>query len=334
LPAFPEDDVHPQYEWFRDGFERGRTTRHEMVDQPDSADAILLTDIGAAASHARFGRRSSRLLLHPLVRRYRQRCFVYHEQDVPRPYLPGLYAYMEWFPGVEDHAAAVAPAENLEMAPNRYIDDSPPPEARDLLFAFMGRNCHPARDRLLGVGRGRGDIVVLDTARRYDHYSADPEASGQQAFVQALRRSRWAICPRGWSTASRRLFEAMRLGIAPVVVSDGWLPPRGPDWEACVLWIPGSDVSDLVSILERREGDWRAIGRAARAAYEEYFSPGAVFDHALAELERLASRWRATSMSGAARRQWVELACHAIGFTSPAIARARRRCRTWGSGVR
>ena len=34
-----------------------------------------------------------------------------------------------------------------------------------------------------------------------------------------------------------RLFEAMRLGVAPIIASDDWVYPRGPDWSACSVVI-------------------------------------------------------------------------------------------------
>ena len=326
-PAFPGDPPHPQHDWFVSKMSSLSGTRFELVGNPEAADVILLTDLGSTVSHARFSGRVFQLLTNPLLLRYRERTFVYHEQDVPRPYLPGLYSYLEWFPHFGRYAVSVAPAESLQGAPNVAVDDAEPPGRRDVLFSFVGRDCHPVRTRLLQLRNRRADVVLIDSGATYDHYGETRDVDKQLEFVRIMRRSRWAICPRGWSTGSRRLFESMRLGVAPVIVSDRWMPPPGPDWDSCVYWVAEDQVSELPEILEARGDEWRRIGAAARDAYESFFAPSVVCEHNLGCLETLAELWQSQLMLGVTLRQWRECVYHAIGFTSPVLAHARRQSR-------
>lgn len=327
-PAFGAGAPHPQCTWLREVYARSTRERYTLVDRPEDADAVLLTDVGVSVGHVRFRAELLRLLVHPLVVKYRSRCFIYHEDDVPRPYLPGLYLNMEWFPGIDRMAAAIAPTRHLDTSPNPFLQDIPPPEERDLLFSFMGRNCHPVRDGLLNMRYDRDDIALVDTSERYDHYDDDRDRPMQREYVDVMRRSRWAVCPRGWSTGSLRLFEAMRLGIAPVVLSDGWQRPSGPVWEACCLWLPENEYPDLVEILESEGEAWYSMGIAAQQAYQDFFASDRAFEHTMDALEALLPRWRAESMLLAALRQIHEVAIHVIGFTSPRLTRARRHGNT------
>ena len=57
--------------------------QHEVCDDPDNADAILIISRG--------GSYSEQLRRHPLLDRYYNKTFVYDFRDVPIGFLPGLY---------------------------------------------------------------------------------------------------------------------------------------------------------------------------------------------------------------------------------------------------
>ena len=60
------------------------------------------------------------------------------------------------------------------------------------------------------------------------------------------------LCPRGQGTSSIRLFEAMRMGIAPVIISDKWIGPKGPEWESFAVFVKEKDISRSARIRSRR----------------------------------------------------------------------------------
>jgi hypothetical protein len=96
--------------------------------------------------------------------------------------------------------------------------------------------------------------------------------------VQALRDASFAVCPRGVGTASIRLFEAMRLGVAPVILSDRWVAPRGPSWETFALRWPEGRLPSLAHALAERRDTAIERGELARQAWEEWFAPEVFFD--------------------------------------------------------
>jgi hypothetical protein len=185
---------------------------------------------------------------------------------------------------------------------NRCIDQSaarPPERSPDLLYSFVGRRCHPVRDRIFEIAHDPRTTVVFDTLRTYRHFAGGvgrpPEA--QRSYVDIALRSHFALCPRGWATSTLRIYEMMALGVAPVILADRWVPPGGPDWSRCAVFVPERQVSDLPRILAERASEWRALGDAAFAAFREYFSPERQFRTLASALEDLMP------VSAAARRR-------------------------------
>jgi hypothetical protein len=76
-----------------------------------------------------------------------------------------------------------------------------------------------------------------------------------------------------------RLFEAMKLGVAPVIISDKWILPKGPDWHKFSLIIRERDIPNLESIVTQNECRYEEMGKAAREAYLSFFSPEVYFDY-------------------------------------------------------
>jgi len=69
----------------------------------------------------------------------------------------------------------------------------------------------------------------------------------------------------------------MLMGRVPVIISDYWVPPEGPDWNAFSIRVPESDVSKIPAILEDRQHDAPEMARRARQAWEAWFSPVVTF---------------------------------------------------------
>jgi len=266
--------------WLREEMARHQS-RHTLTEDPDAADVLLLTDVSTAIGHAPSFRGLLGAMGRPELWRHWRRTYVFYEQDVPKPHLPGVYTELAWAPGIEARCTAVSHLHKIRILQNPCLSDEPPPDERRWLLAFMGRRSHPVRDRILAMDwRGRDDVLVEDTSS-YHHFVGPQNRPGkpQRRYVRALRASRWALCPRGWSPTAFRIAEAMRSGVAPVVVSDEWFPPHGPDWPRFALWIPESDIPRLPDILEAQGDRWRAMGRRARAAWEEHLAPEAAMDH-------------------------------------------------------
>src|SRR5262249_26303434 len=158
----------------------------------------------------------------------------------------------------------------------------PPPDQawttpKSLLFSFMGRPSHPVRKRLLRLRylKDKEDVVMIDTSA-YNHFQTSPKERSpwQHQYWPLAQRSKYVLCPRGAGTScSIRLFDMMEAGIAPVVISDVWVPPLGPNWGEFALVVGEKDIGNLYDIVKAPESEWLVRGQKARKAYEEWFAP-------------------------------------------------------------
>jgi hypothetical protein len=193
------------------------------------------------------------------------------------PFLPGVYTALEksWY-----LPRRVRPGFYPGCMINPLVKFEPEGE-RDLLYSFMGDpQTAEVRRRLAAMEHPRG--AVIDTSRENQDVmgrrSPEEHATFWQRYVDLARRSQFGLCPRGMAPSSIRLFEMMCMGRAPVILSDEWIPPAGPDWQACSVRISEKDVGAVPEILAAREGESRELGLAARREWERWFSPPVFFD--------------------------------------------------------
>lgn len=274
---------------------------HSLTDDERGADAILLTD-------AVGGPRLAGALRHDgSIRAHWDKVFIHSEEARPFRLLPGLYTSLPRREGDEEIARAIGYPCWTPNAMNLCIDmnaAAPPEREPDLLYSFVGRRSHPVRERLFGIAHPAETTHVVDSTRSYRHFTANVSSPGQaqRSYVDVALRSRFALCPRGWATSTLRLYEMMALGVAPVILADRWVPPKGPAWESCAVFVPERRVGDLPRILAERQAEWRALGMAAFDAFREYFAPQRQFRtlaNALEDLLPVAAAGRVRL-----RRRW------------------------------
>jgi hypothetical protein len=70
----------------------------------------------------------------------------------------------------------------------------------------------------------------------------------------------------------------MKLGVAPVILSDAWSFPIGPRWKSFSIVVPEKHVGELERIVTEHERDYQAMGNQAALAYAQYFSEQSYFD--------------------------------------------------------
>lgn len=241
---------------------------HIPWDDPDSADAILITDVF-------FDHRFWRVLANPVVRRHLKKTYLYSEKAIAYRFLPGLFTSMPVRFRDFGRYRAASYASHEQALANPHLEDarSRVPEP-DLLFSYLGRTSHRVRRRLLAALGGTPGAVVEAT----DHYrhwdtGAEGREEAQRRYAEVMARSRFVLCPRGWSPATIRVFETLRMGRVPVILSDAWRRPLGPDWERIAVFVPEREVADVPARLRPLEGRAAEMGREARTAWERYFAP-------------------------------------------------------------
>jgi hypothetical protein len=71
----------------------------------------------------------------------------------------------------------------------------------------------------------------------------------------------------------------MRMGRAPVILADGWIPPRGPHWQEFAIQLSEKDFARIPRLLEEREAEAVEMGDRARREWERWFSEEVIFHH-------------------------------------------------------
>jgi hypothetical protein len=210
------------------------------------------------------------------------RLFLFSQDDRPLPWAPGVFAsvaashpdaprvrggfYVAEASYLTEHAGALAPRAHEEA---------------EFLWCFIGSTvtCPPIRGPLLALRDPRALTSDTDAWHQTLRWQLGAERSRALAsYAESLHRAQFVVCPRGVSPSSIRLFEAMRVGRCPVIVSDDWLAPPFVDWGSCSVRIAERDLPRLPDILREREPDARKLGARARAVWERRYSPAAMLN--------------------------------------------------------
>jgi hypothetical protein len=268
-----------------------RFRAHSLTSDAAAADLIIFVEFYGAGWYFQ------RVRQHPLVRRYREKCFLVSSNPLVIPFLPGVYS------GVEKRWAGsrTRPGVNLGRTPNDFITYTTPSDDLPYLFSFMGSVRNAAvRAKLATLCHPRS--FFQDTADDYQRILDEKMDSNERRefdrrYADLTKASKFVLCPRGISPSSVRLFETMRMGRVPVILSDDWVPPIGPRWDEFSLRIRERDFGLIPRLLEDREPDAVKMGQAARMEWERWFGDDVRFHH-LVELcldirrnRKMPERW-------------------------------------------
>lgn len=233
-------------------------------DSPDTADLILLLEICRQKGREHPGK----LLTDPVFAAHAPKVFTLNIDDHPVPFLPGGYVNLPQ----QKHTAATV-ATGYLMAPNERVthwaDQRQRPRRYDA--SFRGTiNC-PAREQLFANGENYGECFLIEKPPEGAWYQHKQEAKDR--YCEEILDSHFVLCPGGLGPSTYRLFEAMQLERAPVILSDRWAPPDVIDWNQCAIILPEKDIPCLPRALDGRMADAANLGTAARAAWETHFTP-------------------------------------------------------------
>ena len=269
--------------------------KHELVETPETADIILF--VGSKFEDHRDVR------THPYVRSFNKKCFLYHSNDFVIPFLPGVYVNItkRWHSSHRTRSGFY-----MRVFDDKFIEYNPDLAKCDFLFCFIGSSqTHPVRPRIIELSHPRAYIedtsaVVPKEEKKKLFFMVNYGDSDQTRYGSILSRSKFVLCPRGYACSSWRLFETMKAGRIPVIISDQWVPPDGPQWETFSIRVPEKHVSRIPEIVERQESRAEVMGKLARTAWEEWFSRETSFHRIVEwclELQRMGKPSRLDSLS-------------------------------------
>jgi hypothetical protein len=253
--------------------------RHVLTQDLDEADAILVTEAWRHLDRPFYALvRNS-----PIVERYPGKTFVYCDSDSPIYLMPGLY------PSMSRHSRFSPSMRSccyLQPEGRRFEQLSVPDIEVDLLFSFAGN---------VRTNRVRGKIIKLRHPRavvkdvRPNKKGAPRSAMGAD-YWHLIARSKFVLCPRGAGLGTYRVFETLCAGRVPVIISDDWHEPDGPNWDSISVRVRSRDVAEIPRILEQLEPEFEGMSARARSSYRYHFATEALFDYVGDQLQSLLSR--------------------------------------------
>ena len=244
---------------------------HGLTEDAEVADIILFAELDGAGIHFKEVRR------HPLVKRYREKCFIFCSKAFAIPFLPGIYASV----GKRWASRRTQGGFHVRQLQNEFSSFSPLTNDLPHLFSFIGSTATaPVRRELASIRHPR--FFFRDTTEEFDRVLYNratlPERRDyHRQFVEVTKASKFVLCPRGLGAATIRLMETMRMGRVPVIISDEWVEPSGPPWDQFSLRVAERAVSDIPRLLEARESEAVEMGMRAREEWQRWFSDEVAF---------------------------------------------------------
>jgi hypothetical protein len=287
----------------------GNQDRVCMIETPEEAEIILFAETHADDSEHIDA--VVRVVQSPLYRDFKHKCAVHSGKDFPRLLLPGVYPSIpeRWARWLQCYGGPYLAPQNPYLENGHGWDGEV-----TSLAGFLGA-CERKRVRVNlkklkkhALMTDWTKITVTDSTKEFVGSLRSGNLSHhlelKRIFVRQLLSSKFALCPRGTGPSSFRIFEAMQLGRAPVIIADDWTPPLGPDWPCFSIRIPERQMHEIPKVLGEREADWQIMGQRARKAWAEWCAPStigpAIVESALLSLNAWKKNWKKSQLKARA----------------------------------
>lgn len=255
-----------------------RYQKHELCFDPEYADIIFFVE----HSHYDDDMYYSKLRNHEYVRKYRKKCFMHNAQDRPWLVLPGIYASMPKAFYDPRYVRAGSYITDVNPLFDEYNGCDIAPK---LLFSFMGRASHKVRNKIFKL---KHEAAYIEDTSSFKSFftKAEDDDSQFRKYIEVMLNSMFILCPAGSGTSSIRLFETMRIGRVPIILSDQYVFPEGPEWHRFSIQIPERQVHAIPEVLEEYAPRWEKMSTEAHRNWREWFAPDVLFHH---NMEQCAS---------------------------------------------
>ncbi|MFI0347198.1 MAG: exostosin family protein [Chthoniobacterales bacterium] len=255
--------------------------KHQICNTPEEADFIIITDIAGPGWF-------KDLRNHAAIKKPSQ-CFAVSDADYPMPLLHGVYTShskkLKFSSRFRTGAYNLFPekSKNLivqQSATNAYL------EPKNFLYSFIGQDSSSVRLILFKMLSKKKDVLIVNSTEKFNayHLKGENPKREQRSYVKTIIESKFALCPKGTSGASMRLFEVMQLGVAPIIISDEWILPKGPLWQEFAIVIKEKNIHQIDSILRDCENEYAIMGKKAQLAYKSFFADNVYFDYLINQL--------------------------------------------------
>lgn len=239
-------------------------------------------------------------LQHDLIKKYPCKSFSLSDADHPIILHHGIYASgtksVFNFGRVRTGSYTLGSDEWLNPYVQAHRSSGPNAIKKEYLLTFVGRSAFSSRrfmrvrEAIFNLKFERPDVFIEDSST-FNVWSLENSVEKrrqQRHYYDVLLRSKFCLCPRGEGASSMRLFESMKMGVAPVIVSDRWILPRGPSWHEFSVIIKEQHIGRVERIVEAHEHNYETMGAKAARAFEEYFSERVYFNYVVDNCREIA----------------------------------------------
>lgn len=133
--------------------------------------------------------------------------------------------------------------------------------------SFVGNlSTHPIRLKMYKCMNSLNEYYINESFRFLRSYR----------YASVLKKSLFALSPRGYGPASFRMYEAIDMEIIPIYISDEfWLPYSDEiNWEKICILIKPENIKDINDILTHKinSGEYIEMQKNLKRLKEKYFS--------------------------------------------------------------
>jgi hypothetical protein len=248
-----------------------------LTDHPDQAEMIIMLESNRiqTRNYIKEIRKEEVLYLKPY------RVYTINYSDKPLGLLPGLYSSLETN---NFNTEFYLSWPHLDCN-NQHVDSyssSKNPDTNSYLFSFAGACSHPFRKELFSAfNKKTTDYKVVEVDRYFNHTEME-----KMRYIRDILKSKYVLCPRGFTSYSHRIIETIVLGRVPVIIADDWIPFSIPETDYYVQ-VPESDVSNIPEILKKLEPSYNSMIENVRTVFKKYFTESQRYSIAVTKLIEL-----------------------------------------------
>jgi hypothetical protein len=291
------------------------TSSYSITDNPNKADVII------SPSALQLDNANLRAILKPLFRDEVSH-FVWDWGDKPVGRLSGFYCSLQ--NSLFDKSRHRSMCYPLTF--NELVEEFPQDDVT-FNFGLVGGVTAGVRERLFHIfkpteleNNSLFQIQPGDWSKVFDRTGSQ----SKRAYANFLRKTRFILCPRGYGVGSVRLFETLKAGRVPVIISDGYVLPSGIDWNNCSIRIKEREIRSIPEVIYSKLDDWSRMAFNARDVFLSNFSEQTVMSYMVKNIsqiqtELLKYKWWSSSLYSA-----KVAAAFISHYSRPALGAAKR----------
>ena len=239
-----------------------------FTKNPDEADRIIFIDLHQA--HQIDVRKF--VSQHQLYKNHGDKILVWNEKDRPLFDVRGLYVNV---PHQFKYEAAIVPIPYLFVpADSLFHGTNFSIRHRSLTCTYRGTNTHRCRNVLSKLQIPGCSLID----------SSLSNSIPKLEFLAELDKSVHALCPRGHGLTSFRLYEGMARGCLPVIIADGWVPPKGISWQSFCTFVHEKDTQEFADRLDYNVEEIYQRQRSLVTAYNTHLTPNVRMNYFLNQI--------------------------------------------------